>query len=80
MIRKFITKNGLTVGFPCSTLEHLMAHTDIDWDILSEALRKINYRGGFVKYQFLLFLSYIFRDIYAFCLYRIDGCNLYLHT
>lgn len=48
-MRKFYTKNGRKVGVPASTLEHMMAHSDVDWDIVAEAISKIRYNNGFHK-------------------------------
>lgn len=48
-MRKFYTKNGRRVGIPACTLEHMAAHSDVSWDDIAEAIKKIKYTGGFHK-------------------------------
>jgi len=48
-MKKMYTKNGIRVIVPQSTLEHMEAHADVDFDILAEAVKKIEYNGGFYK-------------------------------
>ena len=48
-MKKIYTKNGIRVIIPQSTLDHMEAHADVDFDILAEACKKIDYHGGFYK-------------------------------
>lgn len=43
------TKNGVRVVVPRDVLDHLDAHPDVDLGHIAEAIRKIDYSGGFFK-------------------------------
>lgn len=46
---KFMTKDGMRISIPASTMEHMEAHKDVDFAILNEALKKISFKGDFLK-------------------------------
>lgn len=48
-MKAMYTKNNLKVIVPQSTIEHMEAHADVSFRKLKEAVKRIDYQGGFFK-------------------------------